>query len=63
MKQKIHKKTCSNLNQFEKILLSISAASDCVLIFTFGSLVVIPVGITSSAFGLKSCAVTRRIKK
>ena len=33
------------------------------LISTFGSLVCVPVGITSSAVGLKICAITAGIKK
>ena len=49
-----HKKVCRNLNSFEHSLLSISA---------FALRLGIPVGITSSAAGLKICAITAGIKK
>ena len=39
------------------------AVTGCVLIFAFASLVVIPTGITSSAVGIKICAITAGIKK
>ena len=35
----------------------------CISIFTFASLVCIPIGITSSAIGLKIYAITAAIKK
>ena len=35
----------------------------CVSIFSFASLIGIPIGITSSAIGLKICAITAGIKK
>ena len=35
----------------------------CILISVFSSLTVIPIGITSSAIGLKTCALTAGIKK
>ena len=35
----------------------------CVSIFAFASLVCVPVGITSSAVGLKICAINAGIKK
>ena len=37
--------------------------SGCVSISAFASLVGIPIGITSSAIGLKICAITAGIKK
>ena len=46
-------------------ILSILASTitGCVSIYTFASLVGIPIGITSSAIGLKKCAITEGIKK
>ena len=40
----------------------VSTVSVCASIFAFTSLVGVPVGIASSAVGLKICAVTARIK-
>ena len=37
--------------------------TECISIFTFASLVCIPIGITSSAIGLKIYATTAAIKK
>ena len=51
--RKKHKEACGNLNYFEHSLLFISAVTGCVSIFAFASLVGIPIGITSSALGLK----------
>ena len=41
----------------------ISTITGCVLIAAFASLVCVPVGITSSAVGIKICAITTGIKK
>ena len=41
----------------------ISTVTGCVSISAFASLVGIPVGITSSAVGLKICVITAEIKK
>ena len=45
------------------MLLLASAITDCVSISAFASLVAAPVGNTSSAVGIKICAITARIKK
>ena len=45
------------------MLILVSTVTGCVSIFTFASLVAIPVGITSSAVGIKICAITAGIKK
>ena len=45
------------------MLILASTVTGCVLISAFASLVAIPVGITSSAVGIKICSVTVRIKK
>ena len=44
-------------------LIVISTITGCVSICNFASLVGIPIGITSSANGLKTCAITAGIKK
>ena len=53
---KKHKKVCGVLNYIENLLILVS-------IVTSASLVDIPVGITSSAVGLKICVITAEIKK
>ena len=58
-----HKKTCKHLNYVEHLIIFVSTVTDCVSIFSFASLVWVPVGITSSAIGIKICATTREIKK
>ena len=41
----------------------ISTVSGCVSISAFASLVGVPIGVTSSAIGLKICAITAGIEK
>ena len=48
--------------QQKEILFLILAATDCISISAFASLVCVLVGISSSAVGLKICAITPRIK-
>ena len=60
---KIYRKICRNLNYFEHYLVFDSVVSGCVLTSAFASLVGVPVGFTSSAVGMKICAITTRIKK
>ena len=45
------------------MLILVWAVTACVSISAFASLVAIPVGITSSAVGIKICAITAGIKK
>ena len=45
------------------LLVLVLTVTGCVSISAFTSLVCIPVGITSSAVGIKICAVTVGIKK
>ena len=45
------------------MLILASAITGCVSISAFASLVCVPVGITSSAVGIKICAITVGIKK
>ena len=57
------KKTSKYLNYVDHLLILISAVIGCVSISSFASLVCVPVGITSSAVGIKFCAITAEIKK
>ena len=57
-----HKKVCTTLNYTEHFLILGSTITGCVSISAFASLVGIPIGITSSAIGLKICAITAGIK-
>ena len=58
-----YKKTCINLNYVENLFILVSTVTGCVSISAFGSLVRVPVGITSSAVGLKMFGITAGIKK
>ena len=63
MTSKNHKKVCTTLSYIEYFLILASTITGCVSIYTFASLVGIPIGITSSAIGLKNYAITAAIKK
>ena len=58
-----HKKVCSTVNYTEHFLFLGSTITGCVSIFAFASLVGIPIGIKSSAMGLKICTIAEAIKK
>ena len=60
---KKHKKICRVLKYIDHSFLVISTITGCVSISAFASLVGIPIGITSSAIGLKICIITAGIKK
>ena len=60
---KKNRKACRVLNYIEHSLIVISAITGCVSNSDFASLVGIPIGITSSAIGLKICVITAGIKK
>ena len=45
------------------MLILVSTITDCVSVSAFASLVAGPVGIVSSAVGIKTCAITAGIKK
>ena len=62
MNQK-YKKTFKYLNYVEHLSLLVSTITRCVSISVVASLVCVPVGITSSAIGIKVCAITGGIKK
>ena len=57
-----HKKTCKYLNYVEHLLILASTVTGCVSVSSFPLLVCVPVGITSSAVGIKICAITAGIK-
>ena len=58
---KKHRKVYRVLNYIEHLLDLISTITGWVSIFAFSSLVGIPLGITSSAVGLKICVITSGI--
>ena len=58
-----YKNTCRYLNYVEHLLILASIITGCVSISAFASLVCIPVGITSSAVGIKIFTITAEIKK
>ena len=60
---KKHGKVCRTLIYNEHFLISFSTIVGCVSISAIASLVGITKGITSSAIGLKICAITAAIKK
>ena len=60
---KKHKKVCITLNYIQHLLILAFTITECVSISAFASLVGIPIGITSSAIGLKICSITAGIKK
>ena len=60
---KKHNKACRVLNYIDHSLIVISTITSFVSISAFASLVGIPIGITSSAIGLKICVITTGIKK
>ena len=54
---------CTLLNYIEHFLILGSTVTGCVSISVFASLVGIPIGIASSAIGLKIFVITAAIKK
>ena len=59
---KKHKHVCTTLNYIENFFILTSTITGCISISAFASLIGIPIGITSSATGLKICAITAGIK-
>ena len=59
---KKHKKVSTTLNYMEHFLILVSTITGCIPISAFTSLIGIPIGITSSAIGLKICAITAGFK-
>ena len=60
--RKKHKKICATLNYLEYFLILPSTITGCVSNSAFTSLIGFLIGITSSAIGLKICAITEGIK-
>ena len=58
-----HKKIWTTLNYIEHFLILDSTVTVCVSISPFASLISISIGITSSAIGLKICAIIAGIIK
>ena len=56
-------KVCTNINYIKHFLILDSIISGCISISAFCSSICVPVGITSSAFGLKISAIAAGIKK
>ena len=59
---KKRKKICATVNYIENVLILVSLIIGCISISVFACLLVIHTGITSSAIGLKICAITAGIK-
>ena len=60
---KKHKSVSTIVNCIEHFLVLASAIIECVSVPVFASLFGTPIGISSSAIGLKVCAITTEIKK
>ena len=59
---KKHKKVCKTLKYIEHFLILASAINGYTSISAFASLIGIPIGITSSAIGLRICVIAAEIK-
>ena len=59
---KKQKKGCAVLNYIENFLILASTITGCISISAFASLNGIPIGITSSAIGLRICAINAGVK-
>ena len=57
--RKKHKRLCTTLNYIEHFLILGSKVTGCISISAFASLVGYPIGITSSAIGLKFFAISQ----
>ena len=60
---KKNKKMFKLFSYIEHLLILVSTVTGCISISAFPSLGCIPIGIASSAIGLKLCAITVGIKK
>ena len=60
---KKYKNVCRVLNYIDHLLITISTTTGWVSISAFSSLVGVSIEITSSALGLKTCAITADIKR
>ena len=59
----VYKKKYKHWNNVELLIILVSAVTGRVPISAFASLVCVPVGIMSSAVGIKICEITAEIKK
>ena len=59
---KKHKNVCTTLNYMKHFLILLSVVTGCIPISAFLSFLGIPIGIKSSALGLKICVITAGIK-
>ena len=57
------KKVCTTLNYVEHFLILASTVTGCISCSGFASLLGIPIGITSSAIGLKICTIVAVFRK
>ena len=58
-----HNKVCATPNYIEQFLILASTITGCISISAFAFLLGIPIGIASSAIGLKLCVIAAGIKK
>ena len=58
-----HEKVCTTLNYIEYFPILASTITGCISIFAFASLIVIPMGIKSTAKRLKNWAIAAGTKK
>ena len=63
MISKRHRKIFTTVNYNEHFLILASTVTGCILISAFVPLIGIPIGLASSAIGLKICAITAGIEK
>ena len=63
MISKKQKKVCTTLNYIKHLLVLAFTITECISISVFASLLGIRIGMTSSAIGLKICAIAAGIKK
>ena len=60
---KKHKKVSTTLYYIEHFFILDFIITECLSIFAFFSLLGVPIGIASSAMGLKICAITSGVKR
>ena len=60
---KKHNKVCRVLNYMYNLLIVLFTTTRSVSVSALASLIGIPIGITSSASGLKICVITAGIKR
>ena len=59
---KKYKKVCTTLSHIEHFVILASIITGCISISAFASLLGLPIGITSSAIELKTCAILQELK-